>query len=244
MYQPVDTNHPNKEVLTSYALQPETVEESLAQHIRQCVICMREVSEVTSLQRALIKKLSRFDCPSEDKLTAYALFELSPWECAELKDHLRNCPCCSEEVGVTQLASEVLPPPYLWQTANRFAATLLSKHALNLRFNMRESEDEGMPPQIFQTFVTDDIEVSLGRYEGERGTSLFTGRIHQKEAASSLTPLAARLLRVQENQPPELVDETLIGPDNFFELGPVSKGTFQLEVLFSDRLIEVGVLLL
>src|SRR5260370_36963932 len=95
---------------------------------------------------------------------------------------------------------------------------------------------------MFQSFIAGDIEVDLGRYEDEPHTFLLAGRIHQKQTESSpslLTPLAVRLLRIIADQPPELIDETPLEPDNFFELASVPPGTYQLEVLFSDRLVEV-----
>ena len=239
MSQPVDSNHVSEETLIAYSLGSETIEEAILQHIRQCETCLSEVTRIRSLHHALKKKLSRFDCPSADRLTAYVLRELPPWARAEVWNHVCNCPRCTEEVQVTQQAYAVLPSPHLWQTMRRFVASLV----LNPRHSVREIEDDGRPPQMFQNFVAGDIEVNLGRYEEERGKFLLTGRIHQKQAATSTsTPLAIRLLRINGDQPPELIDETPPEPDNFFELAPVPPGTYQLEVLFSDRLVEIGVL--
>ena len=241
MSQPVDSNHASEETLITYSLGSETIEEATAQHIGQCKTCMSEVTEVRSLQRALKKKLTRFDCPSAEMLTAYALGEIPPWARAEVWNHLHNCPRCTEEVQVTQQAYAMLFSPHLWQTMHRVVASLV----LNPQYSVRDIEDDGMLPQMFQSFLARDIEVNLGRYEVERGKFLLTGRIHQKQAAtstSSPTPLAVRLLRINGGQPPELIDETPPGPDNFFELAPVPPGTYQLEVLLSDRLVEKGVL--
>jgi Putative zinc-finger len=241
--QPVDSNHASEEALLVYALWPETIQEATAQHIRQCKTCMSEVTDIRSLQRALKIKLARFDCPSAERLTAYALRELPLWERAEIKFHARNCPNCTEEIRATQLASEVLPSPLLWQNAARIFASL----DFNLQRSVRAIEDEGEPHQMLQRFVAGDTEVNLGRFEDEGGASILSGKISQGEAAPPAptpTPLAVRLLRVIVDQPPELVDETPLGPDNFFELGPVPPGTYQLEVLFSDRLLEIGELTL
>ena len=241
MSQPVNSNHASEETLIAYTLGSETIEEAILQHIRQCKTCMSEVIWVRSLHQALKKKLSRFDCPSVDRLTAYALGELPPRARAEVWNHVRNCSRCTGEVQVTQQAHAVLPSPNLWQTVRRVVASLV----LTPQYSVRDIEDDGMPPQMFQSFVAGDIEVDLGRYEEERGKFLLTGRIHQKQVAtstSSPTPLAVRLLRINGDQPPELIDETPPEPDDFFELAPVPPGTYQLEVLFSDRLVEIGVL--
>ena len=243
MSQPVDSNHASEETLIAYSLGSGTIEEAILEHISQCKTCMNEVTRVRSLHHALKKTLSRFDCPSAERLTAYALGELPPWARAEVWNHVRNCPRCTGEVQVTQQAHAVLPSPHLWQTMRRVVASLV----LNPRHSVREIEDDGMPPQVFQNFVAGDIEVNLGRYEEEQGKFLLTGRVHQKQAAtstSSSTPLAIRLLRINGDQPPELIDETPPDPDNFFELAPVPPGSYQLEVLFSDRLVEIGVLTL
>jgi len=243
---PVDPNHANEEDLTAFALRPETVEEAIAHHIAQCEICTSAVNDIASLQHALKKKLSRFDCPSAERLVDYALRELPFRERLEIREHMRNCQRCAEEIQVTQQASEVFPSPSLWQTVSRIVASRFlnsSQGARGLEYSVRDIEDEGAPSQMFQSFVAGDIEVNLGRYEDELRTFLLTGRIQQKQTEPSIslpTPLAVRLLRVTVDQLPELIDETPLEPDNFFELAPVPPGTYQLEVLFSDRLVEIG----
>jgi hypothetical protein len=198
------------------------------------------------LQHELKKKLSRFDCPSPERLVDYALHKLPLRERLKIREHVRNCQRCAEEVQVTQQASEVFPSPSLWQTASRIVASRVlhsAQIARGLEYSVRGIEDEGTASEMFKSFVAGDIEVSLGRYEDEPATFLLTGRIQQKqmESLNSLpTPLAVRLLRVMADQPPELVDETPLEPDNFFELAPVPPGTYRLEVLFSDRLVEIG----
>lgn len=246
MSLPVDPNHANEEDLTAFALRPETVEETIAQHIAQCEICTSAVNDIASLQHGLKKKLSRFDCPPAERLVDYALNEIPLRERLEIREHVRNCQRCAEEIQVTQQASEVFPPSSLWQTVSHIVASRFlnsSQGARGLEYSVREIEGEGAPSHIFQSFMAGDIEVDLGRYEDEPHIFLLAGRIHQKQSESStslLTPLAVRLLRITADQPPELIDETPLEPDNFFELAPVPPGSYQLEVLFSDRLVEIG----
>src|SRR5712691_1643481 len=133
MSQPVDRNHASEEALIAYALHPDAVEEAQEHHISRCEICMREVAEIISLYQGLEKKLARFDCPAEERLTAYALYELSIWQRAETKDHVWNCSYCTEEVRVIQEANEVLPPIQVWVTTRRFITSPLSSQVLNLR---------------------------------------------------------------------------------------------------------------
>lgn len=246
MSLPVDPNHANEEALTAFALRPETVGEAIAQHIAQCEICTSAVNDIASLHHTLKRHLSRFDCPPAERLVDYALRELPSRERLEIREHVRNCQRCAEEIQVTQQASEVFPSPSLWQTVSRIVASRFlnsPQGARGLEYSVRDIEDEGAPSHMFQSFAAGDIEVDLGRYEDEPGTFLLTGRIHQKQTESSsslLTSLAVRLLRITADQPPEIIDETPLEPDNFFELAPVPPGTYQLEVLFSDRLVEIG----
>ena len=246
MSQPVDSYHADEENLTTFALRPEAVEESIARHIAQCEICMSAVNDITLLQRALKKKLARFDCPPAEKLVDYTLHKLPLRERMEVREHARNCLRCSEEIQATQQVSEVYPPPSLWQTVTRVVASRdlnPPRGAGGLEYSLRDVEGEDAATQIFQSFVAGDIECNLGRYEDEPGTFLLTGRIQQRQTEPSIslpTPLAVRLLRVRADQPLELIDETPLEPDNFFELAPVLPGTYKIEVLFSDRLVEIG----
>lgn len=246
MSQPVDPYHADEENLTTFALRPEAVEESIARHIAQCEICMRAVNDITLLQHALKRNLSRYDCPPAEKLVDYTLHKLPLRERVEVREHARNCRRCSEEIRVTQLVSEVYPPPSLWEAVARVVASRdldLTQVVGGLGYSLRDVEDEDALLHKFQSFVAGDIEFNLGRYEDEPGTFLLTGRIQQKQTEPSISlpiPLAVRLLRVRADQPPELIDETPLEPDNFFELAPVPQGTYQIEVLFSDRLVEIG----
>jgi hypothetical protein len=245
--QPVDQNHANEEDLTAFALRPETVEKSIVHHITQCEKCISAVNNIVMLQRALKTKLSRFDCPSAEKLVDYLYGRLSFEEHLEVREHVRNCLRCTGEIQVTQQASEMFAPASLWQTVSRVVASRVltsPQRGSGLQYSLRDIEDEGAPYQIFQSFVAGDIEVNLGHYQVEPGTFLLTGRISQKQSALSapllFTPLAVRLLRIAADQPSELIDERPLEPDNFFELAPVPPGTYQLEVLLSDRLVEIG----
>lgn len=237
MSQYVDRNHASEEALTTYALHPETVEEPIAQHIKQCQVCLRKASEITLLQRALLKKLARFDCPDAESLTAYALHEISPGERAKINKHLVSCQDCAEEVRMTQETSA--KTLLSWEVVRRVAASLLPRQAPDFQYSMRALEDEDAPSHILQTFVAQDVEVTLGHYAQERGQFLFTGRIDLKPTVRPLTPLAARLLGTTEDQQPVLIAEIPLGPDGFFELGPVPAGVYQLEILLSDCLIEI-----
>lgn len=245
MSQSVDPNHANEEDLTAFALRPEMVEKSISHHIAQCETCTSAVNDIVSLQRGLKKNLSRFDCPSTERLVDYLYQRLPFGERLEVWEHARSCLRCTEEIWVTGQASEMLAPSSPWQTASRVVASRVltsPQGAVGLEYSLRDIEDEGAPYQIFQSFVAGDIEVNLGHYQVEPGKLLLTGRISQKQttASSHFTPLAVRLLRVEEDQPPELIDETPLEPDSFFELAPVPPGTYQLEVLLSDRLVEIG----
>jgi hypothetical protein len=240
MSRPADLNHPSQKVLNAYALRPETVDQAITQHIKQCETCMRDVTAIVLLQRSLKKKLFRFDCPSEEKLTAYALHKLPLWERMAIEAHLPNCQHCSEEIRIIQrVAEDFLPSPSSapWETVRRIRALLQPQSP---QYGLRELEGAGEPSPAIYTFAAEEIKGYLGSYEGERGMFFLTGRLQSQQAEQPLTAIAARLLQASEAQQNALVSEATIEPDGFFELGPALPGTYQLEVLLSNRLVEIG----
>lgn len=233
MSQPVDANHLPQEILAAYALRLGTVNQEFVQHIEQCEICTREVTTMISLQYTLKKKIFRFDCPSEEKLVTYALHSLPLWERTAIKAHLQNCRYCIEEVRVIQQTEEEASSPFstLWEAAHRIKAALLPQLP---QYSFRDLEEAGEPRPTLSTFTVDEVTVRLSRSKGKQEKFFLTGMLE------SPSGLAVRLLQVTETQPSVLISEVLIETDGFFDLGLVSPGIYQLEVLLSDRLIEIG----
>jgi hypothetical protein len=221
-------------MLMLYALAPEELEESVVQHIQQCQECMQEVIRQRKSQFLLQKKLSRNLCPEVGEIAAYVLRrELSFLKRWQIKRHIRQCQLCREEVRVTEEADEKLSPDLIREPAQ--PTSLLSP-----QFIMRGIEDDVPPAHKLQNFSAEGIEINLMQTEEKQGKILLTGMIYQKVSTQPATFLVARLLRLAEDQPSTFVDEELIDSGNQFELGPISSGVYQLEVLLADRLIEVG----
>lgn len=234
MSQPGAANHPPEEVLAAYALRLGPVDQAFIEHIEQCEICAHEIAPMISLCSALKEKLFRFDCPSEEKLTRFAFRELPIWERSAIEAHIQHCRHCTEEVHVLEQAnSDILASPFstLWETTRRLTATLLPQLP---QYGFRDLEEAGELSPTLYAFAVDEVTVRLSRSKGMQGTFFLTGMLEPPSG------LAVRLLQDTEGQPPALISEVVIETDGFFDLGSVSPGTYRLEVLFPDRLIEIG----
>lgn len=234
MSQPGDANHPPEEILAAYALRLGPVDQAFREHIEQCENCMHKIASIISLHSALNKELFRFDCPSEEKLTRYSFHELPLWERPAIEAHLQHCRHCTEEVHVIQQAnSDVLTSPFatLWETPRRLKAALLPQLP---RYGFRDLEEAGELSPTLYTFAADEVTVRLSRSKGAQGTFFLTGMLDPPSG------LAVRLLQDTEAQQTALLSEVVIETDGFFDLGSVSPGMYRLEVLFPDRLIEIG----
>lgn len=234
MSQSGDANHPPEEILAAYALRLGPVDQAFIEHIEQCEICAHEIAPMISLRSALKEKLFRFDCPSEEKLTRYAFHELPIWERPAIEAHIQHCRHCTEEVHVLRQAnSDVLASPFsaLWKTTRRLKAALLPQLPHH-SFRALEEADE-LSPTLY-AFAADEVTVHLSRSKGPQGTFFLTGMLEPPSG------LAVRLLQDTAAQQAALVSEVVIETDGFFDLGSVSSGTYHLEVLFPDRLIEIG----
>jgi len=205
------------------------------------------------VQHLLKQRLFRYECPDEETIIAYALKDL-PWERrAALKQHTESCPRCSEEIEVTQ--KFLVPPPprvfSLWETVERFIASLFTElpavapEGSTPRLLRAASKDEEGKPSS-ETYAVERIKITLTREENQPGWIELSGLLEQQitdnDPSPPLHPIAVRLLRITENQPPEPAAEVPIERGQFFALPPVSMGMYRLEVLFSDRLIEIGLL--
>lgn len=234
MSQSGDANHPPEEMLAAYALRLGPVDQAFIEHIEQCEICAHAIAPMISLRSALKEKLFRFDCPSEEKLTRYAFHELPIWERPAIEAHIQHCRQCTEEVHVLQQAEgNVLASPFsaLWETARRLKAALLPQLP---QYGFRDMEEAGEASSTLYAFAADGVTVHLSRSKGMQGTFFLTGMLEPPSG------LAVRLLRDAEAQQPVLISEVAIETGGFFDLGSVSSGTYHLEVLFPDRLIEIG----
>jgi hypothetical protein len=253
-----DAGHADDEMLASYALDPGGVDDAAARHVAGCAACSAEVAWYRALLRVGAMRRDRAGCPTAETVQAYALGELTDPARRATEAHVASCLQCAAEVLATR-ESLALPAGAAQEQegamgavarARRIVATLLPlRPAADPAFALRGPEEGASEDVRPRTFAADGVELTL-RHEPERGAFVLYGTIAGDGPTPASTPLSARLLNA-----PEAGDVAVAGagptlsaevPIEFraFEFHGVTPGTYQLEVLFPDRVIVISSLTL
>jgi anti-sigma factor RsiW len=232
--------HATAEALAAYALDPQSDASASpsARHIETCVECRAEAAWLRAQLAALEAGPERAACPSVETVTAYALGELSGTEQLIAAAHIRQCVACTEEVAVTREALAVAPGEStaaespLRAALRRVAAALVPPPALSAARAVRGAEDEG---DTLRTYQAEGVEVTLRseRHDTERGQFLIYGTVSQAAG-----PVAALLVAQGEAATPMVIESAIAG--DAFELGPVPPGSYRLDILLADRVVEIA----
>jgi hypothetical protein len=86
------------EELLAY-LAGERVRPVVEQHLGQCQRCSAQLAEYRRIERTLVSKLYRWDCPSNLTLGEYQLGLLDQEHATAVKLHLSQCVLCAAEVA-------------------------------------------------------------------------------------------------------------------------------------------------
>jgi hypothetical protein len=86
------------EELLAY-LAGDRVRPVVEQHLARCQHCSTQVAEYRGLERSLIKRFYRWDCPPNQILGEYQMGLLSNEAAAVVSTHLNRCVLCVEEVA-------------------------------------------------------------------------------------------------------------------------------------------------
>jgi hypothetical protein len=91
-------------------------------HLAHCQYCSSRLATYQRMDRKLIQRLYRWDCPANEVLGEYQLGLLSNEQAAGVRDHLRRCALCAAEVVILTnfLANDpliVVPVPISPQVA-------------------------------------------------------------------------------------------------------------------------------
>jgi len=86
------------EELLAY-LAGERVRPAVEQHLGQCQRCSAQLAEYRRIERTLVSKLYRWDCPSNLTLGEYQLGLLDKEDVTAVKLHLSQCVLCAAEVA-------------------------------------------------------------------------------------------------------------------------------------------------
>jgi anti-sigma factor RsiW len=86
------------EELLAY-LAGEKVRPAVKEHLASCQYCSAQLAAYRRMERTLIKKLYRWDCPANQILGEYQLGLLSNEQAAQVREHLQSCVLCVAEVA-------------------------------------------------------------------------------------------------------------------------------------------------
>jgi len=87
------------EELLAY-LSGERVRPVVTQHLASCQSCSSKLADYRQMERILLDKLYRWDCPPNQILGEYQLGLLSTETASAVKRHLSTCVLCSAEVAI------------------------------------------------------------------------------------------------------------------------------------------------
>ena len=87
------------EELLAY-LEGEKVRSAVESHLAHCQCCSAQLANYQQIERKLISKLYRRDCPSNQILGEYHLGLLSKQLAAQIKGHLNSCVLCASEMAI------------------------------------------------------------------------------------------------------------------------------------------------
>lgn len=233
--------HAAAEALAAYALDPRHMDDEQAKrHIETCVECRAEAAWLRGRLAAMEAGPERAQCPSVETVTAFALGELSGNEQLIAAAHIRGCAACTEEVAVAREAlaapaDEALESP-LRAALRRVTAVLAPPPSLAGARAVRGEADEG---DTLRTYEAAGIEVTLrsAPHDTERGHFLVFGTV-KAAGTQPVAPVAALLVAQGEAVAALVIEAPFVG--DAFELEPVPPGTFRLDILLADRIVEIA----
>jgi hypothetical protein len=151
------------EELLAY-LAGEKVRPAVKQHLASCQYCLSQLAAYQRMERTLIKKLYRWDCPPNQILGEYQLGLLSNEQAAPVREHLDQCVLCAAEVTalneflandpmlVERVAAAPQSVPALAAAHNKHRPVQDALHVLDLlheraRAGLRRIVARLLPPQ-------------------------------------------------------------------------------------------------
>jgi hypothetical protein len=252
-----------REELLAY-LAGEKVRPVVKQHLASCQYCSSQLATYQRMERTLLKKLYRWDCPPSQVLGEYQFGLLSDEQATTVRDHLSRCVLCAAEVVTLNefLANDqrtVAPPrsvPALVSTQNNHHPGQEAKRLLE---TLREQSLTGVrriiatllpsPPTMGLAGVRGIQEVWPRLYAAEDvSINMQLERIPKRKDVLRLNGIVARkgmtlqalqgtsvLLSVQAQA---VYTQTIDDLGNFV-FPSIAPATYTLEVQFPDGVIIV-----
>ena len=108
-------------------------------HLARCPYCKSQLAAYRRMDRELIQRLYRWDCPTNQTLGEYQLGLLSSNQAAGVQDHLQRCALCAAEFVV--LMNFMANDPMLVEWAGAIPAPTLAPQVMNHSQNSHAARD-------------------------------------------------------------------------------------------------------
>lgn len=158
-------------------------DEKAISHILGCAYCRQKAEELGALQKHLITRLYRLDCPSSIELGEYHLHLLSASQMLVISQHVRECPHCTREIAQLEsfLNDQTFKPEgNLLGQVKLLLARLVGSGDTALTPAAPALRGEGKGPL---TFAADGIIIVLDVQPGATGTLNILGQIAADDQA-------------------------------------------------------------
>jgi anti-sigma factor RsiW len=254
------------EELLAY-LAGEKVRPAVKQHLASCQYCSSQLAAYRRMERTLIKKLYRWDCPPNQILGEYQLGLLSNEHAAQVREHLDRCVLCAAEVAalnefleeepvlVERVAAASQSVPALATTQNNHHPVQNAPRVLD---SLHERARAGLR-RIVATLLPPQPQLALG----VRGSQTVWPRRYAAEDVSidvqleraanpkdslqligfvmrkGMTLKALQGTSVQLSSQAQTVYTQTIDELGNFVFSPIIPATYTLEVLFPDGIVVI-----
>src|SRR5947209_9347857 len=255
-----------KEELLAY-LAGEEVRPVVKQHLASCQYCSSQLAAYQRMERTLLKKLYRWDCPPNQVLGEYQLGLLSHEQATKVRDHLNICVLCVAEMATLNeflandpmLVERFVPPqsvPALVASQNNHHPGHEAKRVLEA---LRDQSVTGVR-RIIATLLPPPPTVALG---GVRGIQEVWPRLYAADDVSinmqleripkrkdvlrlngivsrkGMTLQALQGTAVQLYSQAQAVYTQIIDELGNFVFPSIAPATYTLEVQFPDGVIVI-----
>lgn len=236
--------HASPEELAAYTLDPTQLDFVVQEHIATCAVCAPEAEWVLMTVQGLDEYPK---CPTVDALVRFALGESAEDEQLQVAAHLRTCGACTNEVELTRRtfpSAEVEEPAFAY--IRRIVATI-NPSTTALALQQRGITDTGnaattSPPRIY---TAENLQITITVESDKAGGSYLVSGVIQPvppvedapgvQPVALLYPLADHLSHSEA----ALISEAPVKSDDYFDIHAVPAGSYRLDMIYGDQLIEV-----
>ena len=230
-----------EEELNQYASRSQPISDRTREHLQQCSACQEEVRWLRMMQVTL----DRFDCPTVEALRDFAMDDLPAQEKRDIAEHLNLCTTCSAEVrdfvevdDFAKAPAESAPPltvPSFISRIRKIVAAIAGDAAP--AFAVRSSPiftlHEDTSPRIFEA---EGLTFTLSILP--QGDQVMIYGVLLDEPQPALLARLVSPIDALDDISSQVFAEALIEQGGF-KLGPVTLGTYALEILFPEQMVLV-----